>query len=415
MTKLLYFDAFNGVAGDMVLGALVDMGLPLSYLEERLRTLPLEHFHLQADQVLRSGIRGTSFQVQIPKHHGGDHDRAVHAGDHGHHRGFREVDALLEASALEPWVKETARAIFRRLGAAEAKVHGVSLESVHFHEVGAVDAIVDIVGACLGFRYFGVEEFYASPLHLGGGTVTFSHGAWPVPAPATAELVTGFPVRLGGVDAELTTPTGAAIVTTLARPGSLPPLCSFVKWGWGAGDRRVSGIPNMLRLMLAEIPEPVAGPDAWPDVLHEEVLLLEAAIDDMDAQAFGYFLDLALDAGALDVYFTPVHMKKNRPGHLATVLCRVEDGDKMAELLFTHTTTLGLRCSLIRRWVLERKTLEVDLEPRPVRVKAGYFRGRLVNVSPEYEDLKAAAEQAGLPLKAMRQQVMRRLRELPYE
>jgi pyridinium-3,5-bisthiocarboxylic acid mononucleotide nickel chelatase len=443
MARVLYFDAFNGVAGDMVLGALLDLGLPLEHLHSELSKLHLDEFELHAEPVERKGLRAVNFTVAArspggakvahwPVHddeHGESHDHAHGGhGDHQHrhshshrhgaspeaarapagrHRGLREILGLLDASSLNQAVKERATLIFGRLGEAEAKVHNTSVEEVHFHEVGAIDAIVDIVGACIGFEYFEVDEFHTAPINLGGGTVTFSHGTWPVPAPATAELVKGFPTLLGTAGVELTTPTGAAIVTTLARPGSVPPPAQYSRWGYGAGDRELPDIPNVLRIMLGESAR-ATGVTGFA-ALQEEIVILEATLDDQDGQAFGYFLDLALAQGALDLYYTPVQMKKNRPAVQLTLLCRLEDEQKMLELLFEETTTLGVRSSTSKRWVLPREILEVMTSFGPVRVKVGRLGGKAVNFRPEYEDLRAIAERTGQSLKAIRRLVLQEI------
>jgi uncharacterized protein (TIGR00299 family) protein len=278
-----------------------------------------------------------------------------------------------------------------------------------------VDAIVDIVGACIGFDYFEIAGFYTAPLNLGGGTVTFSHGTWPVPAPATVELITGFPSRLSGVEAELTTPTGAAIVTTLALPLKETATLLLEKVGFGAGDRELPDLPNMLRLVLGQIIEQAQVTEVRkpvPKVQREQILLLEASIDDMEAEMFGHFMELALECNALDVFFTPIQMKKNRPGHLVSVLCVAEDRDRMAELIFRETTTLGLRVMPQERWVLDRELRQINTEFGVVRIKLGRFRGEVVNIAPEYEDLKSIADQRGLPLKQVKQKVMDQLAEL---
>lgn len=399
MASILYFDPFNGVSGDMVLGALVDLGLPLEHLKSELAKLQLEPFELHCEAIERQGLRGVNLHVHVAA--GGSHSDDVHHAQH--ERGLQEITRLIEGSGLDAWVKERSIAIFRRLGEAEAKVHGCPLEKVHFHEVGAVDAIVDIVGACVGFKYFEVGSFYTAPLNLGGGTVTFSHGTWPVPAPATAELVKGFPVYLGHVQGELTTPTGAAIVTTLAEKDSAP-LCRFERSGFGAGNSEFPGIPNMLRLMLGRTGDSTGSPQEG--FQEDEIVVLEASIDDMDAETFGHFLELALKRGALDVYYITLHMKKNRPGVLVQLLCRREDREKMAELIFRETTTLGLRWSSWRRWILDREVREIETLYGPVRIKLGRFRGRVVSLAPEYEDLKAIAERENLPLKLIRQQIL---------
>lgn len=402
--RSLYFDAFNGVSGDMVLGALIDLGLPIEHLREELASLDLEGYRLVVNKVERQGIRGINFQVQT-------------SADHSH-RGFSKIQNLIQKSRMNSQVKERAIAIFRRLGQAEAKVHGVSLEEVHFHEVGAVDSIVDIVGACIGFEYFGVERFYSSPLVLGGGTVTFSHGTWPVPTPATVDLVDGFPVLLGTVQGELTTPTGAAIITTLAEQTEMS-TCIFERSGFGAGDGEFEGIPNMLRLLLARSLEPdESGSDAsihrfgWKE---EEVSVLEANIDDMDAQMFGHFMELAISEGALDVYYTSLHMKKNRPGLMVSLICHSKDRKRLAELVFHETTTLGIRWSPWKRWILDREIRQIETEYGSVGIKIGRFKGRAISIVPEYEDLKKIAEAQEIPLKELRQKVLEKMSDKDYE
>jgi uncharacterized protein (TIGR00299 family) protein len=398
--RVLYFDTFNGVAGDMILGALLDMGLPFDHLRSELGKLDLTGYELSAEPVVRQALRGTNFHVLLT-------DEQEHHGHH-HHRTLTEIENLIQSSSLEDGIRDRALLIFRRLGQAEAEAHSTTVDHVHFHEVGAVDAIVDVVGACVGFSYFEIDEFYAAPINLGGGTVIFSHGTWPVPAPATAALVRGFPTLLGTVQAELTTPTGAAIVTSLARPATSPPAAEYSTWGFGAGDREVPGIPNMLRLMIGDTSagshRAVSG-----SLEEQEIIVLEATIDDMEAQVFGYFMELALREGALDVYYTPVQMKKNRPAVLLTVLCSPEHETRMAKLIFRETTTLGVRVTRTRRWVVQRETREVQTEYGLVRVKLARWQGQVINVSPEYEDLKAIAEKTGEPLKTVRRQVLEQI------
>jgi uncharacterized protein (TIGR00299 family) protein len=429
MSKVLYFDAFNGVSGDMILGALVDMGLPLDHLKAELMKLRLEGYTLRTSAIERGGLRGTNLQVRLHPEEGlqaqevdpseANHRHDNRSGETHRHaepsRDFGEIRSLIEKSGVSDWVKGKSIAIFSQLARAEAKVHLSSMEEVHFHEVGAVDAIVDIVGSCVGFQHFGVEKFYVSPITLGSGTVTFSHGTWPVPAPATAQLLCGFPTRLGGAETELTTPTGAAIVATLTRPSEAVPVVAFEKWGFGAGDRELPGIPNMLRLMLGqtveqrEVPETAGQVGGLP---REDVILLEAGIDDMDAEMCGHFLERALQEGALDVYFTPILMKKSRPAQLLSLLCLVKDQERMVELVFRETTTLGLRVKPQQRWVLERELRKVETDWGPVRVKVGLFKGEVVNVAAEYEDLKSIAGLTGLSLKQVRQKVMEKVTEL---
>ena len=421
MPKILYFDPFNGASGDMILGALLDLGLPLEHLEKELRKLGLESYRLEVEPVERQGLRAVNFRVRCvdPAESGASHhqvpqetvqgstDRTGHHRSSHSSRGPGEIRQLIQSSSLDDWVKEKSLDIFRRLGEAEAKVHGVPLDRVHFHEVGAVDALVDIVGACVGFRYFEVEEFYSAPLTLGWGTVTFSHGTWPVPAPATVELLKDFPSLVGQLEGEMTTPTGAAIITALVQGDPSPPVCHYFSSGLGAGDRRYENAPNMLRVMLGETPA-VRPPGELP-CSDQQVTVLEANIDDMDPELFGHFLEIALKKGALDVYYTPLHMKKNRPGLLLSILCRPQDSEKMAELIFRETTTFGVRYSGWDRWVLEREIRPLQTDLGPVRVKIGRWRGEVVSVCPEYDDLKAISERENIPLKMVRKQVLEQL------
>jgi len=390
----------------MILGALIHLGFPMEKLKKELGKLKLGKYALEADEIVRKGIQGVNFRVRPGK-----------SSSHQHSRGFREIQALIDESELDSWVKERAGAIFRRLGEAEAKVHKTSLQEVHFHEVGAVDAIVDIVGACIGFHHFGVELFESAPLNLGSGTVTFSHGTWPVPAPATAELVSDFPVFIDQVPGELTTPTGAAIVTTLVEERTGSPVCRYEKWGFGAGDGEFEEIPNMLRLVLGRRLSGSEGASSGPDEAwhEEEISLLEANIDNMDGEMLGHFLELALKEKALDAYFTPVQMKKSRPGIRLSVLCRPADRERMAELIFRETTTLGVRWSLGNRWVLKREVKWLETEYGKVAIKIARYKGEIVNVTPEYEDLKAMAERSDIPLKTLRQHVMEQITDQGYE
>lgn len=448
MKKILYFDVFNGVAGDMVIGGLLDLGVPMEHLQSELRKLDLSGYQLHVETVERQGLFARNFKVLLdsdestrssahgegsPTHshsdehehshshdhsHSSDHRHShAHGGTHAHghshqdSRNFADIKELISSSALDPWVKQTATAIFQRLAEAESTVHRSDLETVHFHEVGSVDAIVDIVGACIGFKYLSADGFYASPLRLGGGTVTFSHGTWPVPAPATVELVRGFPTQLGPVDFELTTPTGAAIITTLCRPADQMPAVVFLESGFGAGDRQLETIPNVLRLMLAEpvkYRERVSGSSSEL----EDIVLLEASIDDMEPELSGYFLEKALGEGAYDVFFKPVQMKKNRPGLLLSVLCRPEDSKRFAQLIFQETTTLGIRMLPHSRWVAEREIREIETPLGKLRVKIARFDGKVINVSPEFEDLKEIAGRSNLPLKQVRQSIIKEIAEL---
>lgn len=415
MANLIYFDAFNGVAGDMVLGALIDLGLPLKHLEAELGKLDLAGYRLQSKRVERHGLSGVDFRVEsaedpVSTHppHGEDHPHHSHQ----EHRTYRAIRSMIEQSMLSEAVKSRSLRIFKVLAEAEAKVHRSPVEQVHFHEVGAVDSIVDVVGVCIGFEYFEVEEFYASPLALGGGTVTFSHGTWPVPAPATLELVANLPTRLGPVESELTTPTGAAIVAALATVADRPPVLASIRSGLGAGDREFSEIPNMLRLLLGHrrSDSAVQNSGGLP-VEMDEVWVLQANVDDLDSETIGYFMEAAFSKGALDVFYSPVQMKKDRPAWLLSVICRPEDGERFARLFFEETTTLGVRIGQTPRWKLTRTVTNVETPWGMARVKVGMLGERAVTVSPEFEDLRELAQKSGHPLKEVRRVVLQKFGE----
>ena len=410
MAKALYIDAFNGIAGDMLLAALIDLGVRPKELLEGLSSLDLEPFRLRTLPVERQGLRGLDLQIEYsnkPTHQPPPtppHDVPS--------RDLTQILQLIEHSRLPDAVKISAGKVFRRLGEAEAEVHGTPIEKVHFHEVGALDSIIDIVGSCLGLHLLEITSIFASPLALGGGTVHFSHGEWPVPAPATERLVRGFPCRMGPVDSELTTPTGAAIVTALGQPAKKMPTAIPLASGLGAGDKEFLQIPNMLRVILFETE---VEPPRDELLQEEEISVLEASIDNMDPESLADFQVLALSQGALDVYYSTLHMKKGRPGVLLTVLCNNSDRDRLAQLVFRETTTLGLRWEYARRWVLDRETIQVETDLGLVTVKLGRFRGQIVNVWPEYKELRQLATAHGIPLKLARRKVFEALKELKYE
>jgi uncharacterized protein (TIGR00299 family) protein len=418
MATVLYFDAFNGIAGDMILGALLDLGLPFELLNRELAKPGLQGFELCTNQIDRQGLFGIDLKVVLSNeeddgHH--HHHHESHDGAHRHgprHHNYREIRELIEASELKPEVQAMAISIFRKLAEAEASVHQSTVDDVHFHEVGALDSLVDIVGACIGFDFFEVDEFYCSNLNLGSGTVTFSHGTWPIPAPATAKLLQGFACRLDSVEAELTTPTGAAVISALVDPTEDIPVIRFHKWGFGAGDRELPGIPNMLRLGLGEKPFQASASPPFDGACKESVLVLETNIDNMDPETLGHILGRVLNEGALDAYFTPIQMKKNRPGVQLSILCHPCERDRMLELVFSETTTLGVRSSLLERYALERDVHEVETDFGLVRFKISKFRGKVVNVTPEYDDLKRIASETGLPLKEIRKTLTDRCAEL---
>jgi pyridinium-3,5-bisthiocarboxylic acid mononucleotide nickel chelatase len=394
--KLAYFDCFSGISGDMTLGALVDAGCAVEHLRAELRGLQVPGWGLTAEKVWKNGMAATYVKVETE--------------DQSKHRSLGAILEILEKSELAPRVRERAGAIFRRLGEAEARVHDVPLEKIHFHEVGAVDAIVDIVGACIGFEALGIEKFACSPLNVGGGTAKMAHGILPVPAPATANLLQGKPTYSSGVQKELVTPTGAAIVAALCDSFGPQPAMSVSAIGYGAGTADLEGQPNVVRIMVGETVDLTKGAQPGlpaPLGFDEEIAVIEANLDDMNPQIYGYFLEKALGVGALDVYTTPVQMKKNRPGTLLTVLCKPEDAQALMNLIFAETTTLGVRMYRAQRRVLPREWVSVGTEFGEVRIKVSRVNGRILHVAPEFEDCKKLAEEKDVPLQRVIASAMR--------
>ncbi|MGE5646278.1 MAG: nickel pincer cofactor biosynthesis protein LarC [Acidobacteriota bacterium] len=371
--KICYLDAFSGIAGDMTVGALADAGADSAALRDALTALGTGA-EFAFEKTKRGAIGATRFHVREPGHH------------HHHHRHLSHILEMIDQAALPGRAKQRAAEVFRKLGEAEARVHQVPVERVHFHEVGAVDSICDIVGACLGFELLGVEEIHCSPLNVGSGTVETEHGVLPVPAPATAALLEGRPVFARGPEAELTTPTGAAIAATLAAGfGALPPM-RIAATGYGAGEREFKGQPNVLRVLIGE---KTGASEATA------ISIIEANIDDSSPEVLGFAMERVLAAGALDATFTPLFMKKNRPGVLLRVIARPEDQETLAQLIFAETSTLGLRVYRAERRVEARRIVEVGTPHGTVRIKVsceGHF-------APEYEDCRRLALESGAPLK----------------
>jgi len=370
--KILYFDCFAGIAGDMAVAALLELGLPMETLREGLAALPFSGYTLASSRVDRHGIAGTSFQVTLL-----EEDQP--------HRHYSGIAAMIEAAALRPRVKELSQRIFRRLAEAEASVHGVALERVHFHEVGAVDSIVDIVGTAIGLDYLGIERIYASGLPFGRGFVQTAHGRLPVPAPATAFLMQGIPLSPDIGEGERVTPTGAAIIAALAEGFGPPPAMKPEKIGYGAGEKDFPELPNLLRLVLGE------GADM---ARREEVLVIETHVDDMNPEIFGYLMERLLEAGALDVAFSPLQMKKNRPATRLTVIAQVGDLEKLSGIILTESTAIGLRYYPAGRLTLPRRAELRETSLGQVQVKV-LEDGR---VAPEFESCRKIALKRGLPL-----------------
>jgi pyridinium-3,5-bisthiocarboxylic acid mononucleotide nickel chelatase len=386
--KLAYFDCFSGISGDMTLGALVDAGCDVEHLRAELRGLQVHGWELRAEKVWKNGMAATHIHVRTE--------------DQQMHRSLSAILEVLRTSHLPAAVHDRASAIFQKLGEAEARVHDVPIEKIHFHEVGAVDAIVDIVGACIGFTALGIDKFACSPLNVGGGTAKMAHGVLPVPAPATANLLQGKPTYSNGIQKELVTPTGAAIVATLCNHFGPQPPMTVSAIGYGAGTADLEGQPNVLRIMIGNSAEKVvAGYD-------EEISVIEANLDDMNPQIYGYFLEKALAAGALDVYTTPVQMKKNRPGMLLTVLCKPVDTNVLISLIFAETTTFGARTYRAQRRALPRESVSVSTSYGDVRIKISRVNGRILHVAPEYDDCRKLAVEKNVPLQQVINEALRR-------
>lgn len=382
--KIAYFDCFSGVSGDMTLGALLDCGADEARFRDDLAKLAVPGYELVIQKVKREGITATDVDVRLVEK------------DQGHGRHLSDIAAILAASSLPARVTEQALSVFTRLADAEAAIHGTSREEIHFHEVGAVDAIVDIVGACQLLDQLGVEKIYTSSLPCGHGTITCQHGIMPVPAPATMRLLEGFPVRSVDIEGELVTPTGAALVTTLADPamaGRMPAMRVLAS-GFGAGKKQfIPDMPNLLRVVLGEME--AASTDATP----RTVAVLETNLDDLAPEAFDLAMERCFAAGALDVFFAPIQMKKNRPATLLTVLCPPERADAIAAVLFRETGTFGIRRREQARYTLERSFQTVTTPYGNVRLKVGRWEGEVVTVAPEYEDCRRAAVAHGVPLR----------------
>ena len=426
--RIAYLDCFSGISGDMFLAALVDAGVPFELLERTVADLNIDAT-VELSRVDRAGISASKVDVIVrgekdmprdefwtahhdahknePGHEQHTQDaKAPHQRRHGRH--LKEILSIISSAAISANAKRTASGIFSALGEAEAKVHNVDVERIHFHEVGAEDAIVDVVCAAVGAEALDVERFIASPLNVGGGTVKCSHGAMPIPTPATLELLKGAPIYSGDIQKELVTPTGAAIVKVLVSSFQARPRMTTEKIGYGAGSRNFEGQANVLRLSVGETLEAaVALGDASCAAAHEEIAILEANLDDLNPQLIGYIAEVAFSLGALDVFTVPVQMKKNRPGTLLTVLAKPQDEAKLRDMIFRESSTLGIRVRHEQRYALPRRHEAVDTRWGAVRMKiAG--NGKALQYAPEYEDCRRIASEHSVPLKAVMQEAIRR-------
>jgi pyridinium-3,5-bisthiocarboxylic acid mononucleotide nickel chelatase len=453
--KIGYLDCFSGISGDMLLGALVDAGVPLSLLEETVRALNVAA-EITASRVDRNGISATKVDVivdgvkDMPREeflagrhaehtdaggshshehthadgttHSHSHDRehshnheehahehthadgSKHSHKHGHsheHRGLKEIREIIQQAEIPAAAKKRALRAFELLGKAEAKIHNKDVENIHFHEVGSVDAIVDIVCGAVATEHLKVDQWVCSPLNVGGGTVECAHGTLPVPAPATLELLKDAPIYSGPIQKELVTPTGAAMVRALATKFGSMPKMKISGAGYGAGARNFSGAANVLRVTVGEsMEQELSTPQ-------DNIMVIEANLDDMSPQVFGYVIDRLLDAGALDAFGTPVQMKKSRPGTVLTVLTRTEDAQRIAKIIFEETTTIGLRMRQEMRHTLARDYETVQTTWGGVRIKVARLNGQVTNFAPEYEDCREIAADNGVPLKTVLQEAVK--------
>lgn len=386
----------------MTLGALLDAGLPLQDLRAALGSLALGGAHVHAHKVQRAGIAATKFTVHEHEHshdhargHAHTHGAAAHAHDDPH-RTLEEIFGLIDRSALSPQGRLRARAMFERLAQVEASIHDMPLEQVHLHEVGALDSIVDIVGTVFAMEWLGADEIVCSPLNVGGGMVRSAHGLLPVPAPATVKLLGDAPVYAGAVQHELVTPTGALIATTYARSFGPIPSMSIERIGYGAGDRDAPDTPNVLRVLVGRTAAPA---ELSSERASERVSVIECEIDDMNPQIFGVLMDRLYEGGALEVFYSAVQMKKNRPGTLVTVVAPPESRERLTAVIFRETTTIGLRHSEVSRECLKREWQTVQTPVGPVRFKIAWRDGEVINASPEFDDCAQLAAVSGLSVK----------------
>lgn len=385
MKKILYFDCSAGASGDMTLGALLHLGVSVNYLNAELEKLPIKGFEVKVQNVNKRGIEALKADVLVNE-------------EDAPHRGLTTIKNIINQSTLDERVKETAIKIFTKLGEAEAKIHGTTVDKIHFHEVGAIDAIVDIVGTAILIDKLQIDEVYASSIHTGTGLVKCEHGMMPIPAPATLELLKGVPIYSTEIKGELITPTGAAILSTLAKEFGRMPLMRIDKIGYGAGTKDLI-IPNVLRVSLGYLEEVKDSISQEVLIDHQQQWMLECNIDDMNHEFIDYIMDKLFQAGAKDVYITPIQMKKNRPALKLSVLYGREIEENVFSILFTETTSIGIRKYPVEKVMLARKTQSVETPWGSVDVKLAYYKGSLANIAPEYDQCRKLAEKTGLPIK----------------
>jgi pyridinium-3,5-bisthiocarboxylic acid mononucleotide nickel chelatase len=396
--RILYYDCFAGISGDMNLGALIDLGVDAGYLRSELTKLNIHGFELKLEKATRRGISGTLATIEIHDHH--DHDDH----HHHHHRHLRHIQEIVNESSLSESVKTNALRIFQFIAEAEAKVHNIDIQKVHFHEVGALDSIADIVGAAICLDYLKVDKVHSSAIQLGGGMVKCAHGIMPVPAPATALIVENIPVKTGLVQHEATTPTGAAILAATVDEFTENIAFPITKTAYGIGQRDVSEIPNVLRVYLLEDKQ------AIEDVSIENSIVLECNIDDMNPERYEFLLDKLFENGASDAWLTPIIMKKSRPANMVSVLCAAGKAGTLKAILFEHTTTLGIREKQVVKNMLRRQEKSIETPYGKVRVKECFYNGQILRFKPEYDDCKALALKHNVPISVIESAVSKSMK-----
>jgi len=380
--KIAYFDCFSGISGDMTVGALIDAGLKVETLEEELKKLGLFGYRLEVNKVVKKGISATQFKVKTK--------------EEGVERRFKDILDILEKSKLDEEIKKKSKKIFLNIAQVESKIHQKDIDKIHFHEIGGLDSIIDITSAVIGIKTLGIEEIYSSALPVGKGFVKCAHGVIPVPAPATLELLKNIPTYSGGIESEMITPTGAAIISTLAKSFGERPLMKIERTGYGAGEKEFI-IPNLLRVSIGE--KILKEGNLKDGYVSDEAVLIETNIDDMNPEFYDYIMDQLFSQGALDVFLTPIQMKKNRPTHMLSVVVYEQDLKEILEVLFSESTTLGVRIREIKRLRLAQQNFIAETKYGKIKVKVGIFKGEIKNIAPEYEDCKNKAKQHQVPLK----------------
>lgn len=375
--RIAYFDCFSGISGDMVLGAMLDAGVDIESVKRELMKLYLDGYEIRVSKVDRNGLAGTKVDIVVDK------EKHIHSANYG------DIKKIIEKSGLSERIKNDSIRIFKRIAEAEAKIHNTPIDNIHFHEVGAVDSIIDVVGAAVCIDLLAIDEIISSPVNTGSGTVKTEHGLLPVPAPAAAEMLRGFPFYSSDIKFELATPTGVGIITVMAKEFNLMPLMKTTAIGYGAGSSNFLNLPNVLRIVIGETYNPLEC---------DSVIVIESNIDDMNPQFYDHIIDRLFEGGALDVFLTPIIMKKNRPAVKISILADKDNTDRLADILLKETTSFGLRMHSVGRIKLEKEIKTIETEYGNVKVKIGKRGGRTINIAPEYEDCKRIAKERGVPI-----------------